>query len=353
MATPEREARSGVNLAALVAMERLILAGDVGGTKSVLATFDADGATLRLLRRERYDNDDFADFPSVVREFLEGIEDGPERRIVGAGFGVAAPITGRRVEMTNLPWTIDADRLVELLDGVEVALLNDLEAMAYGIATLADDDLHTLQAGRPRTGNAALIAAGTGLGQAQLFWDGQRYCPTASEGGHADFGPRNALEVELLEYLWAEFDHVSYERLVSGAGLHRIYRFLRDTGRGDEPDWLAEDIRRAEEPAAVISTTAQAGHSELCQQALAMFVEIYGAEAGNLALKNLSWGGLYVGGGIAPKIRDQLQDGRFMEAFRAKGRYRELMEQIPVQVLLNPHAPLRGAARFAAERAAA
>lgn len=326
------------------------MAGDVGGTKSVLATFYAEGNALRLIRSERYDNDEFPDFESVVRAFLSDAS--PPVPIDGAGFGVAAPMTGRRVRMTNLAWTIDADRLAEILGGVEVALLNDLEAMAYGIGTLDDDDVMTLQAGRPRPGNAALIAAGTGLGEAQLIYDGASYHPSASEGGHADFAPRNPLEVELLQHLWRQFDHVSYERVVTGSGLHRIYRFLSDTRRGEEPDWLARALETAEDPAAVISEAGQDGRSELCRRALEVFVGIYGAEAGNLALKGLSLSGLYVGGGIAPKILPALRDGRFIEAFCAKGRYRPLMEEIPVKVLLNPRAPLRGAARYAAERAA-
>lgn len=332
-------------------MDRLILAGDVGGTKSVLATFQAQGTALQLVRRQRYDNDDFPDLEAVIRAFLEEGDD--SRAIEGAGFGVAAPITGRRVQMTNLAWTIDADRLAEVLGGVEVTLLNDLEAMAYGIGTLGDDDVVTLQTGQPRSGNAALVAAGTGLGEAQLIWDGTAYHPSASEGGHTDFGPRNPLEVELLEYLWNEFDRVSYERVVSGSGLHRIYRFLRHTNRGEAPEWLASAIADAEEPAAVISEAAQDGRSELCERALDIFVEVYGAEAGNLALKNLSLSGLYVGGGIAPKTLPKLQDGRFIAAFHDKGRYRGLMEGIPVKVLLNPRTPLRGAARYAAERAGA
>ena len=330
-------------------MTRRILAGDVGGTKSVLATFDAQGRTLQLVRRRRFDNDDFPDFESVVRAFLH--EADPREPIQGAGFGVAAPITGRQVHMTNLAWTIDVDRLADLLNGVEVALLNDLEAMAYGIGTLDDEDVVTIQEGQPRDGNAALIAAGTGLGEAQLIYDGSRHHPSASEGGHTDFGPRNPLEVELLEYLWNEFDRVSYERIVSGSGLPRVYRFLRDTGRAEEPNWLSAALAEAEDPAAVISDAAQGGRSDLCQQALEIFVDVYGAEAGNLALKSLALGGLYVGGGIAPKILPSLQDGRFIEAFHDKGRYRGLMEEIPVKVLLNPRTPLRGAARYAAERA--
>lgn len=332
-------------------MKRLILAGDVGGTKSVLATFYAQGSRLQLVRRQRFDNDVFPDFESVVRAFLD--EADPSAPIQGAGFGVAAPITGRRVQMTNLAWTIDTDRLIQLLNGVEVTLLNDLEAMAYGIGTLDHEDIVALQDGISREGNAALIAAGTGLGEAQLIYDGTRHHPSASEGGHTDFGPRNSLEIELLEYLWGEFDRVSYERIVSGSGLFRVYRFLRDTNRGEEPDWLAETIDGAEEPAALISEAAQDGRSELCERALGIFIDVYGAEAGNLALKNFSLGGLYVGGGIAPKILPTLQDGRFLTAFQDKGRYRELMEEIPVKVLLNPRTPLRGAARYAAERAAA
>jgi glucokinase len=229
-----------------------------------------------------------------------------------------------------------------------VALLNDLEANAYGLAMLAPDDFVALNNGTTEaSGNMAIIAAGTGLGEAGLHWDGGQHHPFASEGGHASFAPSNAFQIELLSYLLREFTHVSWERVVSGPGLYNIYRFLRDTGRGEEPPWLGEEIRRGD-PAAVISQAALAGSSALCGQALDLFIALYGAEAGNLALKLMASGGVFVGGGIAPKIITKLRDSTFIEAFVAKGRMQSLLQDIPVRVILNDKAALLGAARFAA-----
>lgn len=329
----------------------MILAGDVGGTKTVLAWFKRERDAVSLLEERRYDNDRYAGLEEIVGAFLS--ETPPAEAVEGACFGIAAPIRGDRIKMTNLPWVIDLAGLREHLGTENVSALNDLEAMGYGIETLGADDLFTLHEGQPRPGNAALIAAGTGLGEALLFWHGGRHHPVASEGGHTDFAPRNRLEVELLEYLWDEFDHVSYERLVSGPGLHIIYRFLRDSRRGEEPAWLAEALSQDDaDPAAIISEAAQAQRSGLCEQALELFISLYGAEAGNLALKAFAVAGVYVGGGIVTQILDKLKDGTFVEAVQAKGRYAELMEQIPVKVILDTRTPLRGAARCAAERTA-
>jgi glucokinase len=232
-----------------------------------------------------------------------------------------------------------------------VWLLNDLEANAYGIATLAPEDFLTLNEGAPQAeGNAAVIAAGTGLGEAGLYWDGRRHRPFASEGGHASFAPSNTLQVELLRYLLTHFTHVSWERVLSGPGLHTIYTFLRDTGRGIEPAWLSEEIHTGD-PAAAISGAALEDRCALCMQALDLFVALYGAEAGNLALKVMATGGVFVGGGIAPKIIEKLKDATFMQAFTAKGRLQPLLETIPVHVILNDQTALYGAARYAALRA--
>jgi glucokinase len=252
-----------------------------------------------------------------------------------AAFGVAGPVSNGRCAATNLPWVVDAGTLATELGTPDVWVINDLEANAYGIATLAAKDLLTLNAGAANAaGNAAIIAAGTGLGEAGLYWDGSMHHPFATEGGHTNFGASDALEGELLQWLSTQFGHVSWERLVSGPGLVNVYRFLRDTRRGEEPEWLAEEMR-ARDPAAVISCEARRGTSLLCVQALDLFMRLYGSEAGNLALTTMATGGVYVGGGIAPKNLDKLKDGAFMKRFLAKGRMKRLLEAIPVKVILN------------------
>jgi glucokinase len=246
---------------------------------------------------------------------------------------------------------VDGSELADRTGIASVEIINDLEAKGHGIALLGEDDFAVLNKGaREEEGNAGLIAAGTGLGEAGLKWEGEGYWPLAMEGGHADFAPRNALEVDLLLYLLKEFEHVSYERVLSGAGLYNIYRFLRDTGRGKEPAWLT-DLMNQGDPSQVVSEKALEGKSDLCVEALDLFVSLYGAEAGNLALKVMATGGLYIGGGIAPKIVQKLKDGTFMKAFVAKGRMRSLLEAIPVRVILNDKTALMGAARCAARRA--
>jgi glucokinase len=284
---------------------------------------------------------------AIVREFVAT----HTPRLRSACFGVAGPVKYGRVETPNLAWLVEAGQLAHELGLKNVVLINDLEANAYGIAMLATEDFVVLNAGAPvANGNLALIAAGTGLGEAGLHWEGDHYQPFPSEGGHVDFAPRHALEVELLCYLLQQYEHVSYERVLSGPGLYNIYKFLRDTGRGDEPAWLAQQIRQGD-PAAAISRAALAGSCALCVQALEMFVSIYGAEAGNLALKVLATGGVFVGGGIAPRIIQKLQDTTFMQALVAKGRMQALLEAIPVRVILNDQTALLGAARLAMRQA--
>ncbi len=356
----------------------MILAGDIGGTKSNLALFTIEGEGLtphrvgvRLtpLVERTFSSREYASLEDVVHEFLSGpavkksLSGGERRdavdRIEVACLGVAGPVVEDRCETPNLPWVIRTSALKRALGLEVVELINDLEATGYGIPTLRSEELITLNEAAPRQGHAALIAAGTGLGEALLYWDGDSFRPTASEGGHADFAPRNAVEIELLRYLLDRFPHVSYERVLSGPGLFNIYKFLRDTGYGEEPPWLTEKLGEAEspiqnatvgavDPGAIISEAALAQRSELCVQALDLFVSVYGAEAGNLALKFVAVSGVYVGGGIAPKILSKLQDGTFMKAFTDKGRLSPLVESIPVRVILNPKTALYGAARRAA-----
>jgi glucokinase len=321
----------------------MILAGDIGATNSRLAFFSERGGRLEPGVEETYPSRDHANLETIVKTFVSA-HDLP---IDAACFGVAGPVRHGRSDTTNLPWDVDARELARALHIRSVGLLNDLEAHAYGIALLAPADFVTLNQGAPdASGNAAVIAAGTGLGEAGLYWDGQQYLPFAGEGGHASFAPSDPLQIELLRFLSHEFEHVSWERVLSGPGLHNIYRFLRDTGHGEEPDWLTHEMQQ-QDPSAVISQAALSGTNILCRQALDLFVVLYGAEAGNMALKIMATAGVYIGGGIAPKIIRKLTDSTFMAAFVAKGRLKPLLQQIPVRVIMNDKVALLGAAQCA------
>ncbi|MFQ5960448.1 MAG: glucokinase [Candidatus Methylomirabilales bacterium] len=329
----------------------MILAGDVGGTKSNLALFTMEGGTLSPLIERTLPSAEYPGLEDVIREFLNQATSHQSLtttdQISSACFGVAGPVVDDRCETPNLPWTITVPGLKAALGLETVKLINDLEATGYGIPLLGSKELVTLNEGSFRQkGNAALIAAGTGLGEAMLYWDGGDFIPIASEGGHADFAPRNVLEIELLRYLLDRFGRVSYERVVSGPGLFNIYSFLRDAGYGEEPAWLTERLQQ-DDPSAAIGEAALDNRCELCVKALDMLVSIYGAEAGNLALKVMAVGGVFIGGGIAPKIIEKLRDGTFMRAFTDKGRLSSVLEAIPVRVILNPKTALFGAARRA------
>lgn len=321
----------------------MILAGDVGGTKTALALFEMRGDALVVAREATLPSQEFAGLAAVVDRLLAA---GPPVEIEAACFGVPGPVVDGRAATVNLPWEIEESSLAQTIRAPRLRLLNDLEAAAYGVLGLPPTDLVVLQHGRPRPGHRALIAAGTGLGEAALYWDGAVHHAMPSEGGHADFAPRTDREIELLRFLAAEFGHVSYERVLSGPGLVNVYRFVRERSGDSEPAWLAERFAR-EDHAAVISETALAGGDPRCVEALDLFVSIYGAETGNLALRAVAAGGVFVGGGIAPKIRPRLADGRFIAAFRDKGRLASLMEAVPVSLVLNERAPLLGAAEMA------
>ncbi|MBI2883010.1 MAG: glucokinase [Candidatus Methylomirabilis oxyfera] len=320
----------------------MILAGDIGGTKTVIGLFEEAGNRLHAIREDTFPSRNYSAFEEILNQFL-----GPGSRppLRTACFGVAGPVIEGKSKATNLSWELDERRLAEALRVPQVKLLNDLEAAAYGMLHLEPTDLCVLQPGLPRKGNIAVIAAGTGLGEAILCWDGTRYHPMATEGGHTDFGPRSDREVELSRYLQREYGHVSYERVLSGPGLFNIYRFLRDSGIAPEPEWLRTRIAE-EDPGAVISEIGLTGNDPLCTKALDLFVSVYGAEAGNLALKAFAIGGVYIGGGIAPKILPKLQDGTFTRAFVDKGRFADLLRSIEVKVALNPRAALIGAAHY-------
>ncbi len=321
----------------------MILVGDIGGTNTRLAFFAGDGEGFRTMAEATFPSGRYSGLEGIVHDFVNA----NKLQVTHAGFGVAGPVRNGRSQATNLPWVVDAHRLAEQLGIRSVALVNDLEAVAHGIPTLPAADFAVLQAGAPdATGNAAVIAPGTGLGEAGMYWDGSKHLPFASEGGHASFAPSNELQDELLRYLRPQFHHVSWERLLSGPGLLNIYKFLRDAGRDTEPGWLAEEMSHSD-PAAVISRAAVEGKSELSKSALELFVQLLGAEAGNLALKVMAFGGVYLGGGIPPKILVALDSPVFREAFAAKGRMRPLLEAMPLKVILNDKIALRGAARCA------
>jgi glucokinase len=322
----------------------VILVGDVGGTNTRLAWADAAQGAAGLRGVQTYPSAAHRSLEALVARFLDEVPGRPAQ----ACFGIAGPVRDGRVEATNLPWVVDARALAVRLGLDRVLVMNDLEALAWGIPGLPPGDLAELQAGRAEpTGNAAVISAGTGLGEAGLVWDGRRHRPFASEGGHADWAPRDELQVELWRFLGAEFGHASVERVLSGPGLQNIYRFFRDVRGLPEPPWLAEAPPRVP-PAPVISEAALAGRAEICVRALDLFVAIYGAEAGNVGLRFLATAGVHVGGGIAPRILPALQRPGFIDAFRGTGRLRPLLETMPVRVVLNPHAALLGAARRAA-----
>ena len=321
----------------------MILAGDVGGTKTALALFDVRRRALAVVREGVLPSHGYASLPEAIRQFLL---EGPRTTIDAACVGVAGPVIDGRCAATNLPWVVDEASLAECVSTTRVKLVNDLEAAGHGVLGLKSASLLTLQAGDPRPGAMVLIAAGTGLGEVLLVWDGRRHHVVSSEGGHADFAPRTDLETELFRFLRKEFGRVSYERIVSGPGLYNIYRFLLTSDGAPEADWLRSRMESGD-PSAAIAEAALDHRDTRAVQALDMFVSIYGAEAGNLALKGLAVGGVLIGGGIAPKIRAKLEDGSFINAFRDKGRLSEMMAAIPVHVVLEPRAALLGAAGIA------
>jgi len=326
----------------------MILAGDVGGTKVHLALYDFINGKLVYNRDQRFAAKEYSGLEEIVNEFLGA------NKVTAACFGVPGPVRNGRLRLTNLPWTLDSHELSASLGITHVFLINDLEANGYGVAELSPDQIFTLSEGdASQIGNRALIAAGTGLGEALLIWNGRAHTPYPSEGGHADYAPRNEDEIDLLRFLKQKYNgRISYERVISGMGLTSIYEFLRDVRGMEESPKVAEQIAAAHDPNTVITELALAAKSEICEKALDMFVSAYGAEAGNMALKLLSVGGVYIGGGIAPRILEKLKDGTFMKAFTDKGRLSQLLINMPVRVILDSRAALLGAAAYAEARAA-
>jgi len=324
-----------------------LLGGDVGGTGTRLALFEIEDRALRTVAEASYDSADYPTLAALLERFFESCD----ARGAAACFGLPGPIVNRRCEVTNLPWRVDADELQEQFALGQVWLLNDLEASAWAIEAYREDDLVELRPGRiDPTGNAALLSAGTGHGQAGLFFDGTRLRPFATEGGHTSFAPRNERQDQLLRYLRERHEHVALERVVSGPGLRNIYEFLRAHRGAPEPLWLAEAMQNGD-PSAVISQVGLERRDPVCDEALDVFVEAYGFEAGNLALKFKATGGIFLGGGIAPKILDRLREPLFEEAFLDKGPMRDLVAAIPVRVVVASRAGVLGAARYAAVQA--
>ena len=353
-----------------------IFAGDVGGTNSRMAVFEtreehsAPGPALRArppdfvqLWTRTYPSRGHASLVDIVRAAaseaagaLGSARDGASARVAStfvdaASFGVAGPVRDGVCRATNLPWIVDARELAQALGLAASGLINDLEANAFGLAALTEDDLATLRPGDAGTrGNAALISAGTGLGEAGLYWDGFEHRPFACEGGHASFAPDtnggDETEIELLRWLAERHGHVSWERVLSGPGLYNIYQFLRDTGRASEPPELLQRIVSGD-PGAAITQSALKGECDLAVHTLTLFTKLYGAEAGNLALKLMATGGVFIGGGIAPRIASWLERPVFVDAFLGKGRLRPLLEAMPVHIVMNDRTALLGAARHA------
>lgn len=326
----------------------MILAGDVGGTKTVLALCDATVSGVRVVRSQELPSAELASFDAALDAFLRERD---VEALHGACFGVAGPVVDGVAKITNLPWTIDARALAPRLGGISVSLLNDLQATALGSLVVPPESFAVLQpqASVAPGGTIAVIAPGTGLGEATLLWDGGRYRSLPSEGGHADFAPTTDEEIELLRWLRARHGgHVSYERVLSGDGIGDLYAFCRERSGVKEPDWLAQRIAVAGDRNAVVTKTALAREDAVCERALGLFAEILGAEAGNLALRNLAAGGVVIGGGIPPKVLAALQTGALIARFNDKGRFASWTRTLGVRVMLEPRAALLGAAHFVA-----
>ncbi len=323
----------------------MILGGDIGGTKTNLGLFDAAGGAARLVRTATFGSEDFPGLAPMLAEFLAGEAKG----IQAACFGVAGPVLDNRTETTNLAWDVDGPRVAAETGLPSVLLVNDLVATAEGLLLLQEDELATLHPGDPDPdGNRVLIAAGTGLGMSLLPRVGDVWLPVASEGGHADFAPRDEEEAELLFFLRRRLGgRVSVERVVSGPGLYNLYEYLREDGRVPGNPEVQQALERGDDPVPVIGEAGLAERCGLCARALDLFAAAYGAAAGNLALVGTATGGVYLGGGIAPKILPKLQDGGFVRAFLDKGRFAGYVERVPVRVILNDKTAMLGAARCA------
>ena len=323
----------------------MLLAGDIGGTKTNLALFASPDEMRRPVREATYPSAQYPSLEALVRDFLYQVD----KQVQLACFGVAGPVIDGKAKITNLPWVMDEEELQRALNIPLVWLLNDLVATASGVPLLRADDLRTLNEGQPiKNGTLGVIAPGTGLGEAFLTWNGTHYQTHPSEGGHTDFGPTNAFEMELLRYMLTKFDHVSYEQICSGMGLPHIYEYLRDVVLIEEPTSLTDQINAEEDitPLVIRFALDSKAPSARCVTALQTFTSILGAEAGNLALKVLATGGIYLGGGIPPRILPFLETDSFMHAFKHKGRFADMLKDFPVHVITSPKLALLGAANY-------
>ncbi len=325
--------------------DHLHLAGDIGGTKTILALYSSEKGPLQPLFESSYASSSYPELDAIIKDFFSQAK----ASALTACFGVAGPVREGRAVITNLPWQPDATQLQASHGFSKATLINDLVATGYAIPHLEQSDFFTINSGiNTSAGALGIIAPGTGLGEVIFTWDGSRYLAVASEGGHADFGPSSETESRLLDFFMNRYGHVSYDRICSGRGLPAIYDFYKSLGRFEEPDWLSKQLATAEDPAPVIVNAAldQTRHCDICTKTLELFISILGAEAGNLALKGLTTGGMYLGGGIPPKILPFLEGKTFMKSFTSKGRMSYLLQDIPVNVILNPKAALIGAAAF-------
>lgn len=326
-----------------------VLAGDIGGTKTLLQVVESALGGYGVIFERRYESAAYDQFLPLVSDFLDTASEQTGARIQSACFGVAGPVTGRKAKTTNLPWSLDATELERVLGIPRVRLINDFQAVGYGIEALGAADLVTLQAGQPQAhGPRVVIGAGTGLGHGILVWHQDHYEVVASEGGHADFAPTDALQIELLRYLQTRYGLATWERVVSGPGLVNLFDFLRQSGTEAETDALRKARTKSEDVAATISQFALSGDDALAVRSLDLWVRLYGARAGNFALTCLPTGGVYVAGGIAPKIVDKLKDGTFVDSFcEREPRMRALLEATAVHVVINSKVGIMGAALVA------
>src|SRR3984885_3054626 len=321
----------------------MILAGEIGATRTRLAAFETQGNRLQCVVEKAYASQQHDGLSGILADFVksEGIP------VHSACLGVAGPVRAGRSKISNLPWIIDAKEVARQLRLNSVGLLNDLEAYAYGIDGLESKDFIALSEGvEEAEGNRAVISAKTGLGVAGLSWDGFRHHPFACEGGHADFAPRNDLQMELLAYLQKKYGRISCERILSGRGIKNIYDFLRDAHKAEEPEWLRTQMSTAPDPPALISQLALQGKAAICDQALSIFVSVFGAATGNCALNFMSTGGIFIGGSIAAKIVPKMKDPVFLESFLDKGRMETILKDMPVKIVVNDNSGMIGAARY-------
>ncbi len=322
-----------------------VLVGDIGGTKTGLAVAETVDGRVRLDQERRYPSRDYNTLDGLLRRYMADTGAACD----AAALAIAGPVQDGRSRTTNLPWEVDAAALQQGLGLAEVRLLNDLEAVAWGVGALSAEDFAVIHPGDPDgVGNACVVAAGTGLGEAGLYWDGQRHHPFATEGGHTDFAPSDEREFALYRFLQRTYGHVSWERVACGTGIGNLHAFLLEYRGADLPPWLGEAMA-AGDPSAAIAAAAAEARCPICVEAVDLFARLYGREAGNMALKHLALGGVWLGGGVAPKNLDLLRASGFVAAFLDKGRMAPLVERMPVRVILEPRTPLFGAARFMAQ----